>query len=142
MYKDVQAEYTVLVFWEASCGHCKKELPKLAHYIDSVKTTIDIKVYSVSKNHDDEWKKFIRDNNLDFVNVAVPKEVYSDQQKATEYIRNGFTDLKSLNYNTTYDIFTTPQIYLLDKNKKIIGKKLETGLLKTIIKKEEAIKKR
>ncbi len=142
MYKDVKAEYTVLVFWEASCGHCKKELPKLARYIDSVKTTVDIKVYSVSKNHDDEWKKFIRDNNLDFVNVAVPKEVYSDQQKATEYIRNGFTDLKSLNYNTTYDIFTTPQIYLLDKDKKIIGKKLETGLLKKIIKKEEAIKKR
>jgi hypothetical protein len=35
------------------------------------------------------------------------------------------TDLKSLNFRKTYDIFSTPQIYLLDENKKIIGKKLD-----------------
>ncbi|MBL4594759.1 MAG: hypothetical protein JKX68_13235, partial [Flavobacteriales bacterium] len=80
--------------------------------------------------------------NLDFINVAVPQEVYKDQQKATEYIIKGLTDLKSLNYNTTYDIFTTPQLYLLDKDKKIIAKKLDTGLLKTVLKKEEEIKKK
>jgi hypothetical protein len=99
-------------------------------------------VYSVNKNHDDEWKKFIIDNKLDFVNVAIPKEVFSDQQITSEYIRKGFTDLKSLNYTTTYDIFSTPQMYLLDKDKKIIGKKLETELLKKIINKEEANNKR
>ena len=142
MHKDVQADYTVLVFWEASCGHCKKELPKLAQYIDSVKSTVDIKVYSVSKNHDKEWKKFIRDNNLDFVNVAIPKEVFENQQTATELILTGKTDLKSLNYSSTYDIFSTPQVYLLDKNKIIIGKKLDTDLLKTVIKKEESRKKK
>ena len=140
MYTDLKAEYTVLVFWDPDCGHCKKELPKLSHYIDSIKTTVDIKVYSVSSHHSSEWKKFIIDNKLDFVNVAVPKEVYEDQQKATEYIIKGYTDLKSLNYNTTYDIYTTPQIYLLDRSKKIIGKKLDTSLLKKVITKEEARK--
>ena len=35
------------------------------------------------------------------------------------------TDLKSLNFRKTYDIFSTPQIYLLDKDKKIIGKTVE-----------------
>ena len=87
-------------------------------------------------------KKFIRDNNLDFINVAVPREVYKDQQKATELIMKGLTDLKSLNYSTTYDIFSTPQVYLLDKSKKIIGKKLDTDLLKLVITKEEARKNR
>jgi peroxiredoxin len=139
--KDVKADYTVLVFWDPDCGHCKKELPKLAHYIDSIKTTVDVKVFSVSSDHNPEWKKFIVDNNLDFINVAVPQEVYKDQQKATELIISGKTDLKSLNYNTTYDIYTTPQIYLLDKTKKIIAKKLDTDLLKTVISKEEARKK-
>tara|TARA_B100000809_G_scaffold243810_1_gene269176 strand:+ start:9240 stop:10715 length:1476 start_codon:yes stop_codon:yes gene_type:complete len=138
--KDVKADYTVLVFWDPDCGHCKKELPKLAHYIDSIKTNVDVKVYSVSSNHNSEWKKFIVDNNLDFINVAVPKVVYKDQQKATELILSGKTDLKSLNYNTTYDIYTTPQVYLLDKTKKIIAKKLDTDLLKTVISKEEARK--
>ena len=138
MYRDIKAEYTVLVFWDPECGHCKKELPKLANYIDSINNLIDISVYSVSSHHNNEWKKFIRDYKLDFINVAVPQEVYKDQQKATEYIIKGFTDLKSLNYNTTYDVFTTPQIYLLDKTKKILAKKLDTDLLQTVIEKEEA----
>jgi peroxiredoxin len=142
LYRDVKAEYTVLVFWDPDCGHCKKELPKLVQYVDSVKSTTDIKVYSVSSHHNEEWKNFIRDNNIDFINVAVPKEVYEDQQKATDYIIKGLTNLKSLNYNTTYDIFTTPQIYLLDKSKKIIAKKLDTGLLKMVISKEMQRKKK
>jgi peroxiredoxin len=141
MTKDVNSDYTVLVFWDPDCGHCKKELPKLANYIDSVKATVDIKVYSVSSDHTAAWKKFISEYKLDFINVAVPQEVYKDQQKATELILTGKTDLKSLNYNTTYDIYTTPQIYLLDKTKKIIAKKLDTELLKTVITKEEARKK-
>ena len=35
------------------------------------------------------------------------------------------TDLKSLNFRKTYDIFSTPQVYLLDSEKKIIGKRLD-----------------
>jgi peroxiredoxin len=139
--KDIQADYTVLVFWDPDCGHCKVELPKLAQYIDSIKTTVDIKVYSVSSNHNDAWKSFIVEHQLDFINVAVPKEVYEDKQKATQLIVSGKTDLKSLNYSTTYDVYTTPQIYLLNKTKKIIAKKLDTDLLKLIINKEEASNK-
>lgn len=140
MYRDLKTDYTVLVFWDPNCGHCKKELPKLARYIDSLETK-SISVYSVSSKSDAEWKKFIIDNNLNFNNVAVPQAVYEDQQKATEYILKGVTDLKSLNYNTTYDIFTTPQIYLLDKDKKIIGKKLDTGLLKNVLEHQFKMKK-
>jgi len=134
---NVNANYTVLVFWDPDCGHCKKELPKMARTIDSLKTHIDIKVYAVSSHHNDEWKKFIKDNNLDFINVAVPKEVYEDEKIATEYVIKGYTDLRSLNYHQTYDIYSTPQIYLLDDSKKILGKKLDTALLKEVLEKEE-----
>lgn len=140
MYRDLKADYTVLVFWDPNCGHCKKELPKLAEYVRTLKDK-SIRVYSVSSKSDPEWKQFIIDNHLDFDNVAVPQAVYEDQQKATEYILQGLTDLKSLNYNTTYDIFTTPQIYLLDKNKKIIGKKLDTDLLKNVLEHQFRLKK-
>ena len=34
------------------------------------------------------------------------------------------TTLGSLNFRLSYDIFSTPQVYLLDDKKKIIGKKL------------------
>jgi len=135
---ETQAKYTVLVFWDPDCGHCKTELPKLSHAVDSLKKTLDIKVFSVSSNHNEEWKTFIKKNNIDFINVAVPVEAYSDQSKATQFIIDGHTDLKSLNYNKTYDIFSTPQIYLLNKDKIIVGKKLDTELLKQVLKKEEA----
>ena len=35
------------------------------------------------------------------------------------------TDLKSLNFRKTYDIFSTPQVYLVNQNKEIIGKQLD-----------------
>ena len=50
-FYDLDAEYKILYFWDPDCGHCKKELPKLAHYVDSVKSEIDVKVYSVSSDH-------------------------------------------------------------------------------------------
>lgn len=136
LYK-VDSEYTVLVFWDPDCGHCKKELPKLSEYTDSLKAHLSIKVYAVSSHHNNEWKKFIKDNKLDFINVAVPQEVYKDEKIATEYVIKGYTDLRSLNYHQTYDVYSTPQIYLLDKTKKILGKKLDTELLREVIKKEE-----
>ncbi len=139
---NVKAKYTVLVFWDPDCGHCIKELPKLSSAVDSLKNTLDIKVFSVSSNHNEEWKKFIRDNKIDFINVAVPMEAYSDQNAATQFIIDGHTDLKSLNYNKTYDIFSTPQIYLLDSKKIIVGKKLDAELLKKVIQKEEAKNKK
>jgi thiol-disulfide isomerase/thioredoxin len=139
--RDVKADYTVLVFWDPDCGHCKKELPKLAKYIDSVKTTVDVKVYSVSSDHSDSWREFINEYKLDFINVGVPKDVYKDQNKATELVLSGKTDLNSLNFSSTYDIYSTPQIYLLDKTKKIIGKKLDTDLLEKVINQEVSLKK-
>ena len=131
-FHSLKTDFTVLVFWDPECGHCKKELPKLAAYCETIKQK-SISIYAVSSSHDEAWKKFIRDNKLNFINVAVPQEVYTDQLKVNEYVLGGKTDVKSLNYHLTYDIFTTPQIYLLDKNKIIVGKKLDTELLKQVL---------
>ncbi|MCO6499068.1 MAG: DUF5106 domain-containing protein [Vicingus serpentipes] len=133
---DLKTDYTVLVFWDPNCGHCKKEMPLLAKYFDSIKDDQSISVYAVSSKGDRQWVRFIMDNNLNFDNVAVPQDVYENQEKATEYILKGYTDLQSLNYHATYDIYSTPQIYLLDKNKKIIAKKLSVDLLEEILDKE------
>lgn len=139
MYK-LPTEFTILVFWDPECGHCKKELPSLAAYFEKIRKKNSISVYAVSSDHNDAWKKFIREHKLDFMNVAVPQEVYKDQLKVNEYVLGGFTDVKSLNYPTTYDIFTTPQIYLLNKDKIIVGKKLDTELLKQVLEQRFNIK--
>jgi peroxiredoxin len=129
----VNGDYTILVFWDPDCGHCKKEIPKLARYYDEIKNKHDVKVYAVSSEDGKKWKEFIRTNKLDFINVTVPHEVFQDQNLATELVLSGKTDVQSLNYHKTYDIYSTPQIYILDKDKKIIAKRLDTDLVKKVL---------
>jgi hypothetical protein len=78
--------------------------------------------------------KFIKDNKMgDFTNVAVPQIYFDKQEMAREVIQKGYTDLKSLNYRTTFDVFSTPKVFLLDKDKKILAKQLEAEQIETLI---------
>lgn len=129
---DMKSDYTVLIFWDPECGHCKKEMPKFAELYEKWKSK-GVSVYAVSADDNDKWKKFIRDNKMTFVNVAAPQKVYSDQQMAVDLIQKGLTDLKSLNYRTTFDVYSTPKVFLLDKNKKIIAKQLEADQVEKIL---------
>jgi hypothetical protein len=65
--------------------------------------------------------KFIKEYNLNWINVADPQ------------LRN--------NFRHEFDITSTPQIFLLDENKKIIAKKIEVDSLKDIIQREMEGKK-
>lgn len=110
----VKAKYTILVFWDPTCSHCKTEVPKLCHYYDSVKTTTSIEVFAVGIESDIElWKKFIRDNKLDWINVS---DLYNQT-----------------NFRSYYDIYSTPVIYLLDEQKHIIAKRLDTDKIRDFI---------
>jgi thiol-disulfide isomerase/thioredoxin len=114
----VKAKYTILTFWDPTCSHCKVEIPKLARYYDSLKTSVSIEVYSVGIESDIEvWKKFIRDNNLNWINVI---DAYNNT-----------------NFRNYYDIYSTPVIYLLDDQKRILAKRLDTDKLKDFIEHSE-----
>ncbi|MFC2100562.1 thioredoxin-like domain-containing protein, partial [Bacteroidota bacterium] len=102
---NIDANYIVVYFWDPDCGHCKKETPKLIKFYNESKETLGVKVYAVSTDSDlNRWKKYIRDNGLNWINV-------NDKNNQT-------------NFRMVYDITATPVIYLLDKDKKIIAKKL------------------
>lgn len=120
---DINSEYTVLVFWDPNCGHCKKEIPALARDFEQWKTDgRSIEVYSVSTEFENkDWKSFVKKHNLTFINVSDNPEV---NENAWKYIKDGKTTLNSLNFRDYWDIFSTPQFYLLDANKKIIAKRL------------------
>ncbi|MCC6370435.1 MAG: DUF5106 domain-containing protein [Bacteroidia bacterium] len=127
MYKklyDVNAKYTILVFWAADCGHCQTEVPKLSDDLAKIKSKIDFKVFAVQTKEElfDSWKKFIVDKKLkDFINVFDPIHINNLKER--------------------FDIQGTPVIYLLDKDKKIIGKKLATENVVEILQKLEEIEK-
>jgi len=105
---DLKAKYTILVFWDPDCGHCKKELPVLIDaYHDLKKKGIDVAGYSAAimeiENYKD-WVEFIQKNNLDWTNACDAR--------------------RHNNFRFEWDIQSTPQIYILDKDKVIKARRI------------------
>ncbi len=117
-----KADYIILVFWDVDCGHCQKEMPELVKTYHQLKEKYNVKVFSVYTHTEfDKWKKYLIDNKLDFLNVFDPIHLNNIREK--------------------YDIFSTPVIYLLDKNKIIRAKKISHDQIPGIIKALESEKK-
>lgn len=119
----VAAKYTVLVFWAADCGHCQAEIPKLHADILSLNKTTDVKVFAVQTKEElyASWKKFICDKKLTgFTHVYDPVHIN--------------------NYKDRFDVYSVPVIYLLDKDKKILAKRLGAEQVSAFIKSLEGIR--
>jgi uncharacterized membrane-anchored protein len=69
------------------------------------------------------WVKFVKEKNLDWINVSDTKEIMTNEM-ATKLIQEGKTSLLSLNYRTTWDVTSTPKVYLMDQDMKIIAKSI------------------
>lgn len=116
------SEYTILVFYEPHCGHCKKEIPELMqHFRDSLKS-MNVKVIAFYTQYDrEEWKTFLDEKNLyeeGWINVW-----------DGPYPHCGFRE--------TYNMISTPYLLLLDKDKKIIAKRITLEGIKSFIEYEE-----
>ena len=122
--QEIKAEYTILVFFGPTCGHCKKEMPKIKHNVDSlVNSGYDIKTFAVATEFDKkEWKKFIKEQKTgDWINVA---DINHDDEG---------NPVASSDWRDKYDIYSTPVVYLLDKEKKIIAKRITHSQIVDII---------
>ena len=103
---DIKSDYTWILFWDPDCGHCKKSMPKFVKYYNEVtKEGHDVKVFSICTEIElDKWRKFVNEKGIsDWINVAD-------------------STLMRVNFRELYDIKSTPKLFILDKNKKIIGK--------------------
>ncbi len=121
-------DYVLLVFWDPHCGHCKKDLPGLyVSYRDTLRP-MGIEVFSVAKATDkklfDDWKSFIREHRMDWVNVGLTPTVYEEARKDPYKYIPKLTTLQSLNYADTYDVYATPKFFLIGPDRKIVGKQL------------------
>ena len=102
-----KGKFTVLYFWDPNCGHCQKETPRLNEFYLDPKNK-NVSIYAVSTDHPSDWKKFIREKGLKFLNVCnaiSDKTVYYDVRKG-------------------YDVYSTPTIYVLNEKKEIVAKRL------------------
>ena len=116
-------KYTVVFIYDPDCSHCKEETPKLFALNDYFKSK-NIGVIASSIVRDKQaWKKFIAEfkigswlNGIDIhINPQTGKEEY-------------YTDFKN-----TFDVYSTPVVYVLDQQKKIVGKRIPVENLKEFI---------
>ncbi|HRN92477.1 MAG TPA: thioredoxin-like domain-containing protein [Ferruginibacter sp.] len=112
---DVKGDYTIVIFWDPNCGHCKQEVPRIDSIYKASWKQKNVKLYAVlSDDHKKEWVNFIKKHELnEWTHVYQTKEM-EEKEKAQKVA--GFRQL--------YDVIQTPTIYLLDKEKRIVGKKL------------------
>lgn len=119
---DVKSKYTLLVFFSPDCGHCITEVPKIDSVYRAVLKDKGVKIFSIATEDQAKWKTFIEKNKLEnWINVA-------DWERRSDYRNN-------------YDIKGTPVLYLLDENKRIVGKRFDHSNIVDVIERAEFMKK-
>ena len=111
---DVQADYTIVFFYEYDCGYCREVVPQLQKVADEYSSKV--KVLAVYTHADKEkWKEYISQNKLKWINAHDPT--------------------KENKIQTLYNVQKLPCIFLLDKDKNVIEKKIQIELLEQMLKK-------
>jgi thiol-disulfide isomerase/thioredoxin len=113
---EVNAPYTIVCFWDPTCSHCREEVPRMDSLYHAKWEKEGVKMYGVLTDTKEQpkWREFINKYNLQsWINVY-----QTDEQKKIE------EDAKKPSYKQLYDVTQTPTLYLLDKDKRIIAKKL------------------
>ena len=109
----IDAEYTILLFFDEDCPFCVEELPEIDKVYQQYKSK-KIRVYAVyTQDHYEAWRKYILTLNPEWIHVWDPD------------FSSGFHRL--------YNVTATPMIYLLDRDKTIIGRGLDADVLQQVL---------
>ncbi|MEN9599624.1 MAG: hypothetical protein RL596_1943 [Bacteroidota bacterium] len=112
-----KSPFTLVVFWDPNCGHCKEELPRIDSIYKAKWKVKGVTIFSVNiyENEIPAWKQFLVEKQIsrDWIQAYQTKEARDAEQKAG-----------APNYRQLFDIFKTPTLYLLDKDKRIMAKQL------------------
>jgi hypothetical protein len=112
---EVPADFVLVCFWDPTCSHCKETIPKVDSIYKAKWKYEGVQIYAVMVDGGQEnWMNFIRSHNLgDWINV------YQTTAQHEAVVSSGRPDYRQL-----YDVYQTPELFLLDKDKRIIAKKL------------------
>ena len=124
LYKH-RGKYTIVVFYDPTCGHCKTEMPVI-HELYSRKKSEGWTVYAIAAmNKKKEWKNYILKDNptwTDWVNVCdvVPYRQWVDNRAA-------------------YNIVANPTILILNSQGQVIAKRIPAKNIESFIAEYERI---
>ena len=115
----LQAEYTILYFYTDQCSSCKEQTPLLVDFVNSYNDGV-LAVYAVyADSKESAWKEYVKENMYIYNPFTYWTDVYDP------YFSSGFHML--------YNVMKTPQMFLIDKEKRIIGRGLDVETLKELL---------
>lgn len=121
-----ESPYTVLFFWDPDCGHCKKSMPEMVEFGKNYKDK-GVSVFSICT------ALVVRDDEGNFSMEEVDKCWTTIEEREMNVFFNSVDPYHRSRYKTVYDIRSTPQIYVLDKDKKILSKRIGADQLSGVL---------
>jgi thiol-disulfide isomerase/thioredoxin len=109
----INSPFKVVYIYMPDCDHCQKETPVLAKFYSEWKNK-GVEIFSIAANVDEkrkgEWLAFRQKYGINWANDIMDEGAQS-------------------RYHEKYFIDITPELYLLDKNNKILSKNLKPSQL-------------
>jgi thiol-disulfide isomerase/thioredoxin len=114
-----QFKFTVIIFYDPTCEHCKVEVPKMDSVLNILNTKYNIKIGRFAVCNEPSlpstvWKDFINahklNNNYLHVNIGSNNEI-----------------------RKIYDAYTNPIFYLIDNKGILMGKKVSPQTVRNMI---------
>lgn len=103
-FYNLKSPIKVLYIYSYDCEHCQKETPEMVQVYNQWKSQ-GLDVFALCTDKDKtKWLEFVKKNNMTF--------------------HNGFDPDRKSRYDHKYHIDITPELYVLDKNNKIIASNL------------------
>lgn len=110
---DINKTYTILVFWDPTCSHCKAMIPKLVEWYNQ-HSKDSFAIFSVTNATDKaSWVSFIKEHHMNWINTWDPEN--------------------STDYRMLYDAGSFPVIYIIDKAKIIQARRIDIEQLDSMI---------
>ena len=122
----LQKQYTLVVFWDPTCGHCKETLPKIDSVYAARWKKDGVGIYAVAKETEGtraDWLRFIAEKK-----IGHWSHVYYSKEAEKNRVEKNVPG-----YSQLYDVQSFPTLYLLDKDKRIVAKKLSYEQMDEII---------
>ncbi|MEY4875723.1 MAG: hypothetical protein RL708_872 [Bacteroidota bacterium] len=128
--------YTILWFFNSTCGHCQKETPELYKVWEKIKDTDKVGVITITEERigskDDpqmkKWKTYLKEHPMNWYNLRDA---------------NNYYDFKDM-----FDVYATPKMFIVDsKTHKIVAKLIGVEQVEEVINQlkkmdEEKLKKK
>ncbi len=114
---DIKSPYIAVLIYSPDCEHCQKEIPILVGMYSQLKKR-GLEVFSIATNtNEKDWRAFHKKLGIPWIDIF-------DPTNASWYPK--------------YFVDITPEIYLIDRDRKIAYKNLKVDQLSTVLDRLEA----